>query len=78
MLIKNVILTYFLSDERWKKAKKISQDELAEMLGINRVSIFHLEKGKNHPTYDNVIKMSEILGIDLLTKETSVKNIPVV
>lgn len=49
-----------------RKNKGMSQDDLAEKLGINRVSVSHYEKGKNSPTHANLLKLSAILGVQLL------------
>lgn len=34
----------------YRKRKKITQEELAKRLGINRVGISHIEKAKNIPS----------------------------
>ena len=46
-----------------REAKGLSQSELAEMIGVNRVAITNYELEKNAPTYENVKKLSQILGI---------------
>lgn len=55
-----------------RKAKGLTQDELAKRLGVNRVAISNYEKGKNNPTHENLIKLSDILDVQLLE---SAKNI---
>lgn len=62
-----------------RKAKGITQDKLAEKLGINRVAISNYEKGINNPTFANLTKLSTILGVELLgcTEKTS-KTIPLI
>lgn len=49
-----------------RKSKGMSQDDLADKLGVNRVSISNYEKGKNNPTHNNLLKLSAILGVQLL------------
>lgn len=49
-----------------RKNKGFSQDDLAEKLGVNRVSISNYEKGKNNPTHKNLLKLSAILGVQLM------------
>lgn len=49
-----------------RKSKGMSQGDLADKLGINRVSVSHYEKGKNSPTHANLLKLSAILGVQLL------------
>ncbi len=46
-----------------REAKGLSQSELAEMIGVNRVAITNYELEKNAPTYENVKKLSQILNI---------------
>lgn len=62
-----------------RKNKGLSQDDLAEQLGVNRVSISHYEKGKNNPTHKNLLKLSTILGVQLLDDSMPVaKFIPLI
>lgn len=49
-----------------RKNKGLSQDDLASKLGVNRVSISNYEKGKNNPTHNNLLKLSAILGVQLM------------
>lgn len=49
-----------------RKNKGLSQDDLAAKLGVNRVSISNYEKGKNNPTHKNLLKLSAILGVQLM------------
>lgn len=46
---------------------------------MNRVAISNYEKGKNNPTHNNLLKLSTILGVDLLgnTEKTSM-TIPII
>ena len=46
-----------------REAKGLNQTELANLLGVSRVAITNYELGNNPPTYENVKKLSEILGI---------------
>jgi transcriptional regulator with XRE-family HTH domain len=46
-----------------RASKNISQQQLADILGINRVSISNYEKNKNKPTYNNVVKIANVLNI---------------
>lgn len=48
-----------------RKKLNMSQDTLASLLGVNRVSISNYEKNKNAPTYDKIKKLSTILKTDL-------------
>ena len=43
-----------------RKIKKISQEELAEKLGVSRQSISKWETGENYPTMNNIICLCDI------------------
>ena len=67
--------------ERLKKArldKKLSQEMLAKLIGVTRNAITNYEKNSNTPTYENMKKLSLILGVDLSSQEKNVKFIPIV
>ena len=38
---------------------------LANEIGVDAASIFHWENGSYMPSFDNIIKLSEVLEIDL-------------
>lgn len=46
-----------------RKQKKMSQDELAKQIGVNRVAITNYELDKNTPTHSNLKKIVSVLGI---------------
>ncbi len=60
-----------------RKNKNLSQDMLAKLIGVSRVAITNYETDKNTPTYDNIKKLSNILGVELAGEEKPVKMIPV-
>ena len=41
----------------------MSQDELAEKLGVTRQSISLWETGQTQPTLDNIVALAELFGI---------------
>lgn len=45
-----------------RKSKKISQEQLAEMISLEPPSICNIERGKNYPTLQNLERIVEILG----------------
>lgn len=47
-----------------RKKKKMSQDDLANILGINRVSISNYESNKNTPTLSNMNKILKALDLN--------------
>ena len=59
----NTTIAYRLRQAR--KAKKLTQDELGELCGISRQTIFEYEKGIYVPKLDNAGKLSIALGISL-------------
>ncbi|OCL99548.1 hypothetical protein AAX29_00589 [Aliarcobacter thereius] len=66
---------------RLKKArtdKKLSQEALANLIGVSRNAITNYEKNSNTPTYENMKKLSSILGVNLGSQETPVKSVPVI
>lgn len=53
--------------QRYRKLKKLTQEKLAELVGLDPTSISSIETGKFFPTIDNVKKISEALDINLET-----------
>lgn len=54
-----------LSDNirNYRKINNMSQDELAEKLGVSRQSISLWETGQTQPTIDNIIALSKIFNV---------------
>lgn len=48
-----------------RKAKKMSQDELAESLRVTKASISGYERGRNIPSVENLIRLSQIFEISI-------------
>jgi transcriptional regulator with XRE-family HTH domain len=56
-----------------RKAKGLTQDELAQRLGMTKSGVSKFENGKSNPLPENLLKISEILGVSieyLLTGES--------
>ena len=47
-----------------RKAKGLTQDQLAKMLGIGTSNISYMETGKFAPSIENFEKLVEILGVE--------------
>ncbi len=47
-----------------RKNKKLSQDDLASIIGVNRVAITNYERNKNTPTLSNMKKMMKALNLE--------------
>ena len=48
-----------------RKKNGISQEKLAELLGISRQAVTKWESGKGNPDTENLIRLSEIFGVSL-------------
>ena len=48
-----------------RKSKKITQEALAELMGIETASLSNIERGKYFPSVENLEKILFILKIDL-------------
>ena len=46
-----------------KKRKKLTQKELAEQIGIKQNSYSDWETGKNEPSFENLIKLADLLEV---------------
>lgn len=45
--------------------KDISQEKLAEIVGVHRTYIGFIEQGKRNPTIGNIRKIAKALGVSL-------------
>ena len=65
-----------------RKKAKMSQNDLALKLGVNRVSISNYEQNKNKPTFANVEKLISILKLPHdyfgVKEETKIRTIPLI
>ena len=48
-----------------RKAHKLSQFELAEMIGIDEKQIYRIESGLSSPKLENFIKIADILSLNI-------------
>ena len=46
--------------KEYRKAKKISQQELALLVGVRRETIVHLENNRYNPSLEMALKIAEI------------------
>ncbi len=48
-----------------RKAKKLTQEQLAELVNVHRTYIGFIEQGKRNPSIANVYKISQAIGVSL-------------
>ena len=48
-----------------RKEKKLTQKELAEQIGIKQNSYSDWETGKSEPSFENLIKLADLLEVSL-------------
>ena len=48
-----------------RKRKEISQEKLAEMVGVSRQAVTKWENGNANPDTENLIRLAEIFGVSL-------------
>lgn len=46
-----------------RRAKKMTQEQLADALGISRAALSHYEKGRREPDFQIVTKVAEFFGV---------------
>ena len=50
--------------QRIRKERKITQENLAELINIETISISKIETGKSYPTSENLSKIAEVLQVE--------------
>jgi len=50
--------------QKYRKLNNLTQEQLAEMINIETISLSRIETGKNYPTAENLAKISGILNIE--------------
>ncbi len=50
--------------QNYRKLTKLTQEELAEKVGIDTISLSKIETGNNYPTAENLSKISNILKVE--------------
>ena len=48
-----------------RKSKKLTQKELAEQIGIKRNTYSDWENGKTEPSFENIVKLADLLDVSL-------------
>lgn len=47
-----------------RKSKNLTQEKMAELLGIETSSLSNIERGKYYPTAENLAKIADILSVE--------------
>lgn len=55
--------TKMLRLERWITENDVTYEDLAKRLGVTSPAIFHYIEGRNRPSAEKLVKLSEITGI---------------
>lgn len=50
--------------QKYRKLNKYTQEQLAEIVGLETISLSRIETGKNYPTSENLAKISEVLHVE--------------
>ena len=57
-----------------RKELRITQPQLAELAKVSVQTIYKLERGVGNPTLDTLIKISDVLGMELTLTTKSIIN----
>lgn len=49
--------------ERWLTENDVTYEDLADRLGVTSPAIFHYIAGRNRPSADKLVRLSQITGI---------------
>lgn len=52
-----------LKELRLKKG--LTQQEIADLVHVNRVTYTNWEKGKREPSFENIVKLADLLDVSL-------------
>ena len=51
--------------KEYRKGKKLTQVELAELVGVSRQSIYAIETGKSEPSLELAFKLCKVLDVEI-------------
>lgn len=49
--------------QRYRKQRGLTQEALAELIGIDTISLSKIETGRNYPTSENITKLAGVLDV---------------
>lgn len=59
--------------KKYRKEKKITQEELAKYAGLSRLGVVKLENSESDIKVSTLLKISNLLGFDLMLKKRTTK-----
>lgn len=51
--------------QRLRKEKKLSQKQLADLIGVSQTAIYYWEKGERQPKIEQLQKLADVLNVDI-------------
>ena len=51
--------------QKYRKQISLTQEALAELIGIDTISLSKIETGRNYPTSENITKLANALGVEI-------------
>ena len=51
--------------QKYRKQSSLTQEALAELIGIDTISLSKIETGRNYPTSENITKLANALGVEI-------------
>lgn len=60
-----------------REGANMSQEELADLMGVSRQTIYRWENGRGEPSHDKLLRLAECLGVPVesLSEETSAQQV---
>ncbi len=49
----------------FRKSRNLTQEQLAEFIGIDTISLSKIETGRNYPTAENLAKIATIFNVEV-------------
>ena len=59
-------ISYGLAVLLARRQRQIKQAELAELIGISRVTLSYIERGHAHPRWKTLDAIAEVLGVQFM------------
>lgn len=51
--------------QKYRKQRGLTQEALAELIGIDTISLSKIETGRNYPTSENITKLACVLQVEV-------------